>query len=365
MAVLFMDGFSHYATADIAKKWTTRIDSNAVWAIEPATGRTAGCIRKTSTSNFSGAYLVKGPTVKQGSIWSPQQSGICGFALKVDDLNRINPGLHSSLIEVFHGFDPQFTVGLNKDGTISIWIPAGYDPSIKVVATSISAISNASWAYLEFKWTIHKTTGNFVLRANGIEIMNYNGELAYNSYPFQQPPNLWTSVRFLSIGSETPPYLNLRACDFYLSDFSSPNGNFLGDISIAYIIPDAVGNSTGWIPSGANPNWQNVREVPPNSDVDYNSAIAIGSKDLYSFTPVTANPVAMQHCIFARRTAPGAVTLEAVVRHGGVDLVQPVQSIQNETYAYNLYPYDTNPATGIKWTQADANAAEFGVNKAS
>lgn len=370
--LLFMDGFSHYQLTDVTRKWTSKTDSWVTWAITNE-GRSGNCVKRTSTSNNSGAgWFNKGPVVSQSGPWAVNTpSGICGFAVKCDIVNKISNGPHivnswdmdGTLITVNYGpWGAMVGCCLNSDGTLSIYRGGSGTP----LATSIAVASNNSWFYFEIKWTIHPTTGSCIVRVNNVEVINYSGPFApLPNFPGgPTPANLWSSVNVFGLLSvPNPPLLVSRFCDFYLSDTVAPNGNFLGDISIAYIIPDAVGANAMWTPSPVVPNWQNVKEVPPDDDVTYVQTLAIGNKDSYSFTPVTVNPLAIQHCILARRTAPGASTIQALTRQGGVDTLAVTQAVANETYAYNLFPFDTNPFTGIKWTQAEMNAAEFGTSK--
>lgn len=370
-----MDGFSHYQTSDILRKWTTRVDDGCTWTIEPTGGRTAGCLKRQSTSNQNQpGYLVKSPTVKQGGTWTPQQGGVCGFAIKVQDLARIDNTLISggvqttfdSLFAVWHGQYTQFNIIPNTNGTLSVY-SGGTDSGHAPLVTTIGALINDTWAYLEFKWLIHKTAGSLAIRVNGIQILDYTGPLYVEFDPgFGQPPELWTSVYCFGIQSTAiSPLLLFRVCDFYLSDLSAPDGDFLGDISITVLKPNGVGASSIWTPTPAVNNYLNVNEVPGNDDTSYNNATAIGSLDTYQFEDCNPAmlPIAIQQCILARRTVPGAATITSVVRQGTTNYESPAQAIPNETYFYNCFPYDTNPATGASFTKSDIDGGQFGINK--
>jgi len=385
MAVLFIDGFSHYATSDIQRKWTSKSDFACTWTIEPTEGRNGGCLKRISTGNNSNSgVLVKSPNWRQTGVWSPQRSGICGFAIKIHDLSKVFGGQpHTitvqttvdSLFGVWNGSWTHFVVSVNADGTLSVWRGAiSASSGVGLLATTIGALVDETWTYLEFKWTLSTTNsatdGSLVIRANGIEILNYSGVLfATNNPGFAPPTAEWTSVYCFgmqSVFSTTPEgFLTLRVCDFYLSDQVAPNNNFLGDISISYIKPNGVGAASTWTPTPAVSNYQNVDEAPPTDDTDYNSATTVGLIDSYEFENCNPSitPIAVQQCILMRRTVPGAATIKSVVRQGSTNYESPAQPIPNETYFYNCFPYDTNPATGTTFTRTEIDNGQFGVDK--
>lgn len=373
MAFLFMDGFSHYQTSDLArKKWTSKSDTDVTWSIVTE-GRVGSCVKRVSSVGFANSgYLVKSPIVNQTGVWTPQVSGVCGFAIKIDDLNSINPlpsvpviqELKDTVFSVWNGAWGMFGVVVNTDGTLSLY-QGQFNPSPPLLATSIGAMSSGSWCFLEFKWTISQTTGSCIIRANGVQVMNYSGVLFPNVLGATPPTVAWTSVYCFGVRSTIAP-LVLRACDFYLLDQTgSSNNDFLGDITVSYTRPDSAGATSGWTPS-TGLNWQNVDEVPPNDDTDYNTATAISTLDLYGFEPcAVTNPLAVQQCILSRRTAPGSATIQSVTRPVSTNFSSTAQAVSDETYSYNCFPYDTNPDTTAAWTQAQVDAAQFGINKAT
>jgi len=370
MGLLACDGFSHYQTPDILNKWTTYDVPAATFSIEPAGGRNGGCLKRVSTSNSTNNGITMAPTSKQGGPWTPTASGVTGFALKIDDLTKLlggtpgTPGgglLVNTLMTFYSGTQATFGIALNPDGSFSLYNFG----SGTTLAISSGVLRNATWAYVEVKWTVDKVAGVCIIHVNGVEIMNYSGVLFCDTYPNAPPPVAWTSIKYLGCTSTTTsPLLTMRMDSFYLLDQVAPNASFLGDINIKVLLTDADGPTVAWTPTGGA-NFANVNDNPPNGDTSYNAATALGTVDLYSFQPVGVTPIAAQQCIYVRRTVPGSAGIQSVFRAGSTNYNSPAQAVPNDTYSFLRFPYDTSPATGIAFTAAEIDSGWFGLNKSS
>jgi hypothetical protein len=154
--------------------------------------------------------------------------------------------------------------------------------------------------------------------------------------------------------------------DFYVLDGTGPaplNG-FLGDCRVDVRLPTAAGATTGWTPS-AGANWAAVDDAAPNADTDYVSAATSPLTDTYTIqdAPVPgALLYGVQLCASLKKSDAGTCSVAPVVRHSGVDY--PGTAVNPGTaYAFAVVPYGTNPGTGAPWTEADFNAAEFGIKR--
>lgn len=380
--LLFCDGFSYYDVSYLGRKWN-KTDDNVVWDVTNV-GRTDGAVTRANTNNNSlTGYLEFSPIKTQNGTWSPQRSGVCGFALRIDDLSKLTgtPGSGGSyfsvntLLNVMNANWTMFHCTINPTGTITVYQYRFSGGAQIPLVTTIEAIRNNEWAFLEFKWTLStsssNTDGSLVIRSNGVIILNYTGILFPDNFPAPAPSALWTTVRVLGLSSSAiSPFLNMRMCDFYLldtvasADPSNPNNDFLGDITISYIKPDNNGSVNDWTPlSGAN--WQNVSEIPPDGDTSYVSATAPNSRDNYVFTTTSAtNILGLQQSQLLRKVDDGAATIKPVYRlattnYDGIEAA--VASTTN--YSFILSPYDVNPSNDLKFTQSDINNGQFGIIK--
>jgi hypothetical protein len=372
--LLFIDGMAHYATAHIDRKYTVVLDGVGTWAIA-AEGRFANALKHTVTGGgfSSTSYVEVSPLMTQAGPWTPAATGVVGFAFKIDDLDLIRQAIGNhhvgALITIYEGEGPILSIHLNDTGTFSVYKhTANFSgDGVTYLGSSIQGIREGVWAYIEVKWNI-AAAGNVTINCNEVEIFSYTGDTTASSYAHSYL-DVWNTIRLLNIAS-TGAVLTMWMGDLYLADQEGAGDDirdFLGDVTIDYIVPDGVGNIDDWTPlSGAN--WTNVEEVPPDDDTTYVSTTAIGTRDAYTMQNVPAGtvPLGFQTLLYARKETEGAASLKAVYREGGVNYDSDAQGITTVSeYRFLIQPYDTNPATSATITEAEINAAEFGVIKSS
>ena len=83
----------------------------------------------------------------------------------------------------------------------------------------------------------------------------------------------------------------MRFDDVYLVDTSAPNGDFLGDVRVAYLAPNGNGASSQFVGSDLNSvdNYLLVDEVPANDDTDYVQSDVLNNIDTYALADLPAN----------------------------------------------------------------------------
>jgi hypothetical protein len=91
----------------------------------------------------------------------------------------------------------------------------------------------------------------------------------------------------------------------------------------------------------------------------------VGNKDTLNF-PVLINTSAtlygVQVCCGAKKTSAGGGAIASVIRHSSTDNVSAGQNLSTD-YTVTTFLHPTNPGTGLDWTEAEFNAAEFGYQK--
>lgn len=377
---VFIDGSSHYDTPLLGNKYTSINSTNCTWAVVPGEGRAGrGCIRKTATNNGDSGYLTASPLRDQNATWVQTRGGTFGHALEVDDLSTVEGGLgrpgvftiSGGLFTVTNGVWTMFAIGLNPNGTLSAYVIG--QPNGGLIATSIGAVGSGNYQYLEYEWLISTDAftadGTLEIRWNSLPILTYTGVLSPFVLAFPLPTAKWQSVTILGTASVPgPPFLVMRQGDAYLNDNvasidpANPADSFFGDVPVKYIIPDGIGNSSGWTPS-TPPNFSCVNEVPPD-DAEQITGTAVGTRDTYEFEDVVGDPKAIQICILAKKATADAARVMAVTRQGGNDFDGPPEMpIGDTSYDYLLQPQNVNPDTGLQYTEAEMNAGEWGVVK--
>lgn len=371
--LLFMDGQAHYDSAGIAVKYSAKDDTAVTWAIT-AEGRFGNSLTRTSTApGATSGHLTVAPLMTRTGPWTPTASGVVGFAIKVDDLTRVGTEsryLPQGLINIMEGEGHHLALYLNASGTFSLNLD-DTSTTITLLAQSTEGLQTNAWAYVECKWVIDASVGSVEVRVNTVPVLTYTGRTRSQDIFF---PNLgvWTAVRLWSSGSTAlAPYLVMRLCDLYLADLTAPDADdahdFLGDGIIETIMPDGVGASTGWTPTGAAANWDATNDRPaPDGDSTYVSTTPAGTQDSYHFEDIPIGSVVkgVHWNLLARKEEEGSVVVAPVYHESATDYVGPSQGVASISYdRYLTQPYDINPATGAPWTAAEVNAGIWGVKK--
>lgn len=229
-----------------------------------------------------------------------------------------------------------------------------------LLALGSAVLSDAVFYYVEFKATINGATGTTEVHVNGVADpaltlsgVNTRGSGTNNSAD---------AVRLGPVG--TTNVFDFDFDDFYVCDTAGAvNNDFLGDVRVQCLFPDAIGAHSQWAPTPAGANYTAVNEVSPNDDTSYVSDLTPGDLDSYGFSdlsPSTGAVKGVQTVPYARKDDAGTRTIAPMARHGVTDYPGPNHNISN-TYAYFPDVWETNPGTGLAWTVADVNADEFGV----
>lgn len=333
MALLFMDGFDHYATADITKKWSTSVGPAT---ISSAAGRRSGGALAGSIGN--NAYVVKNITA--GATF------IMGAAFQF-------PGASSIANDLFRLLDAttlQCGVRVNGDGTLLV------HRNGTTLATSTAALAFAAYNYIEWKVTIADSiaTNSCKVRLNGVDVLT----LAAAS-DTKNTAN--ASANQVSIGGISGNATSVFVDDFYLCDASgSTNNDFLGDCRVDTLLPNGDGNYTSLTPSTGVSHYLLVDETAPNT-TDYNESSTATNKDSYQMVNLGAlasqTIYGVQALGAVLKDDAGARSIKVGMRSSSTDSSSAAQALStSQLYYSNIH--ETDPATATAWTESGVNAAE-------
>lgn len=331
MTLRFIDGWDHYATADITRKWTSILGSPTV----QAAGRFGGNCLRISTASIN---VTK--TLPAAAGW------VIGFAVKLPVL-AANP-----LVSLLDAGSAQVELRLAADGTLAVTRAA----TALTGGASALALSTATWYYIEWKVTIADS-----IAANSCQV-RVNGAQWINVTAGQDTKNTANAtanqVRLASPASANTDFDDLYVCD----SAGSLNNDFVGDCRVEALFPTGAGTTTQWTPS-AGANWQCVDENPPTDDTDYVESSTAGQKDTYAMGDLASVPTAIfgvQTCLLARKTDAGSRSVAAVIRSGGADYDGATVALA-DTYAYLLEVREQDPDGPASWTAAKVSAMEAGL----
>lgn len=337
MALLFMDGFSHYATADINMKWNGGVVNTP--SISTSNGRVYGDALETNTSS---EYV----------IWTtntPLTTIVIGFAHRITVAPSGDPRILS--IQSYEASGAEFAA--------IYWDVSELRYNYRVLGTSVGSSSvkiSGEWYYHEVRLVVDQVAGSCQFKIDEVsETSVSNIDTALASFSTSGVDTIW-------LGESAGISLTQRFDDVYILDSSgsAPNNTFLGDVVVETLFPSGAGATTNFTPSTGS-NFQNVDDTNHDGDTTYNSASTVGNRDTFATTNLvgtSATIYGLQTNIVARTSTLGVRSIsDVVVSTGTFDGDNFALSANYENYR-TLKPL--NPNTSAAWTVSEVNAAEFG-----
>lgn len=340
MALLFVDGFDHYATAQITRKWT------AYSAFTIASGGRNSTNRLYRSGNIAtGEYCYR-------DFPSTYTNGVAGFAFKIGYL-----GGWMQLCSFSTGGTAQVSVQVDSTGKVAFCRGGNQfgAPSAVIEQTASAVITAGSEYFIEVKFEIHDTTGSYSVKLDGVEILSGTG------VDTKVSGDTWNRF-YIGYGGQSPYSGNYGIDDLYVCDLSgSTNNDFLGDCRVLTLFPDGAGNSTEFTPSSGS-NYACVDEASVDDDTSYVSSNIAADIDLYTFGALSYSPSAIygvQLSATAKRDS-GTRSLKQKSRVGGTTRDAGSSVSLTTSYAVQSTVLETDPDTAAAWTESGINASEFG-----
>lgn len=330
MAFLFGDSFGHYATAQLPLKWSS---VGAWWSIA-AVGRysTNGLAKSGGGSTISKAI-------------SPG-SNVCyfGFAHR----NTQATSAYKPICYLWDGLTVQISICIDY-GRIAIYRGAR---AALLEQNPTEWISDNVWYFLECKAVI-ADAGSWEVRVNGTTVLSGSGDTqasgnsSYDAFGFGDSGG----------NSRNMNYSDLYVCD----DQGSYCNDFLGDVLVKALLPDADGTYTDWAASAGN-RWECVNENPPNDDTNYIQSKTDGQKCTFSFGALglTGDVKATQLVLYGRKDDAGTLLIRPITRTNTTDYAGTDTSV-SDSYLYYSEVRQINPNTSNPWAVTEIDNSEFGV----
>lgn len=338
MSLLFIDGFDHYATADIPAKWTNQAGTPT---INSSGGRRSGGGLEL---NAVGEYVEK-------VLTSPPATLVCGLGLKLSSL--------ATAIDFLQFLDTasiQVKIRVRTDGKLE----AFNNTTSLGVSAGVVVVAN-TYIYLETKVLIANAGGTVTVNANGI------AALTIAAVDTQNTANAYADRVRINCDAA----ITMNVDDLYILDTvgSAPQNNFLGDCRVDTQYPTSDGTYEQFTPSTGTDSFALVDDTTPNGDTDYVQSSVVGQKDTFLFTALPdiggATIFGVQHNMTAKKDLTGTRKIRSVTRpNGGSDSFGTSQDLTSGYIDYREIT-QLNPQTGLAWAETEVNLAELGMEVAS
>jgi len=330
--LIFLDSFDHYATGNLAMKWTAPGTQSNIQASSARTG--TQCLE------------LSGPNGPQKAI-GVQTNVIAGHAY-------LAPSLSGRIFIFYNTGTGDEIIGseINGDGSISMYSTNSH---ITIGTTAPGLVSIGAYVYLEYAIAWTPTTTTIWLRVNGLAIAPFN--------PFVGgvgPAQHCDLVVLSGVGAGGGSIHD----DVYMGISTTPNtiqNDFLGPVRIYPYIPAENKTPLQWTPL-AGTNFSEVNQVPPPGDTAYVADGTVGDIDQYRMAAISGQGPTGSFTIPCGQTVLCAKLDAAGSRIIAPDIGGHVGNDHALGSDYLMYtdPYLINPVTGVPFVQGDFNTTFFG-----
>lgn len=310
----------------------------------------------------AGSTSGASPRFGYGRYWQDQNGGTGSVAITASSLvtvgvalRFVNSGPLRIHFQADSGATTHVTIWCYDSGMIEARL--GSATSGTLLGSSRSLAAGNVWNYVEAQVSVADAGGTVKVRANGssTNVIDFTGDT--------KNAGTSTNIDRISLGpSGVSSDVDLD--DFYiLNSAGSTNTTFLGDVRICALSPNAAGFRTEMTAAGGTgANYEHVDEKP-YSTTDYVAGDTAGEGDLYNIEslPVTPTTIfAVQNNVIAAKDDSGTRSVKPMIRIGGTTYNGSTSVLST---AYDLFStiYETNPNSGVAWTNANIDDLQIGA----
>lgn len=337
MSLLYFDGFD---LRDPTIRWVTAqgvgTTTTTPWGVGSA---------MSLSGNNSGAATARHGFTASAHLF-------CGFAWRAN-------GVTSGTIVRLMGDGATVThlqLSWTSTGVLQLHRGAG----TTLLASSASGLVAAStYYYIEIEATVDDTVGICNVRLNGNVVISFTGDTRNAGTAASLDTIFYTNP----LTTSTSTFIDdVYVCNNVTSaDPTRPNNTFLGPwVRVQTLQPNGAGSSTQFTPtSGAN--YTTVNDTP-DTTTSYNADAVSGHRDLFTMDDLVAGSsvvFGVHQVMHARQLDAGAALIKhaqksgATISYGANHSLSAVVDVYEDTF-------ETNPATGLAWTEAEVDALEAG-----
>ncbi len=344
MALIFIDGFDHYATADVTDKYL----SSAGEGIDTTDFRSGLGALKFSGSN--GQITVAVPN---------QVTYIVGFGFKISTPQTLDTRDLVNFNEDSPALGTHVTLQLTGDKKFRVIRGNNVDFLGTLGTTTDRFDLNDGFHYIEFKVTVDDSTGSFELKLDEESVLSVTGVDTRNNDAIEAPLGVIKEIVFNQVpGSVNDTFYD----DLYICDTTgSKNNDFLGDCQVTTIFPKADGALEDWATQSGTDSFAMVDENPPDDDTTYVQSNVSTEQDSFDMDDVSSMTtiLGIQLTEYSRFLT-GAASIKHLVRVNSTNFLGNTKVLA-ATFDFHMHVFEDDPDISNNWTISGLNAAEFGM----
>lgn len=173
------------------------------------------------------------------------------------------------------------------------------------------------------------------------------------------------AISFLSDQQGASTFGNIVIADGRADGLTPSFNTLLGEFVVAKIQPNGNGDANDFSPVGEPQNWQNINEYQVNQSVDatYNETSTAGNKDVLNYEDpqfiLSGIVYGLNLRTNAKKTDAGTRQLTHILKPSTVEYDGFTHSLIS-TYTHFTDITDVNQDTGVRYTDAELDAHQFG-----
>jgi hypothetical protein len=232
---------------------------------------------------------------------------------------------------------------LNSAGNIVVYSGA------TLIATGATAISAATWVYLQFS---HATGAGaaYEVRINGVVELSGTATFSTGTPVYS----------LLGRGDNNGHLIDFYYDDWYFASTVHPTG--VTGAVVKVLTPSGAGTYTGFsalFPSSGEAAYQDVNEIPQTSDTTYVQAPSGSVASTYTFAPLGAGTILTVKAITIVKDVTSGASYQMRTRSSSTN-TDTTAGDPGTSYVRYSQVFNTDPATGSAWTTGGVNAIEVG-----
>lgn len=328
----------HYATANIAQRWTTVVGAPTV---------VAGAGRRSLNATNLGSHVVEVEQSVPGL-----DTYVVGVAFKMPTL------VTNDLIVFKEGATDHVIIRVTPTGAIEVLRA----PSAQLGISAAGLVFAGFYNYLEVLCTVDGAAGVVTVNLNNNNLLMLTGENTDNGGAV---PEI-NAIQFQG-GNPSGTFID----DVYILDTvpPAPQNGILGDTRIESLVPIADGAFTSFPvlePVTPTTHFDKVDDPVPDDAVTFVASELGGHRDTFDMQTLS-DPggssviYGVQQLLYARKDKVTAKSFMPIARVGGTVYDGAVNPLVT-AFDYYVEMWQQNPDTGpADWTESEVNAAEWGA----